>query len=50
MTGLIAQLASYHFATLEFTELLRATQSFTNVCRSSLHAYLLDFADLWPWK
>ena len=35
MTGLVAQVASYHSTTLEFTELLRATHSFTNVCRNS---------------
>ncbi|CAI9604570.1 unnamed protein product [Staurois parvus] len=36
--GLIAQVEPYHSITLEFTELLRATHSFSNVCRSSLHA------------
>ncbi|CAI9616025.1 unnamed protein product [Staurois parvus] len=38
MGGLIAQVATFHCTTLEFTELLRATHSFTNVCRSSLRA------------
>ena len=38
MTGLVAQMASYHGTTLELTELLRAIHSFTDVCRSSLHA------------
>ncbi|CAI9613169.1 unnamed protein product [Staurois parvus] len=33
-----ALVATYNSTTLEFTELLRATYSFTNVCRSSLHA------------
>ena len=33
-----------------WNELLRATQSFTNVCRSSLHAKVLEFIHLWPWK
>ena len=42
MTGLVAQVA--------FTELLRATHSFTNVCRSSLHAEVLEFIHLWPLK
>ncbi|CAI9602449.1 unnamed protein product, partial [Staurois parvus] len=37
MDGLIAQVTTYHGTTLEFTELLRGTNSFTNVCRSSLH-------------
>ena len=32
-TGLAAQVASYHSTTLE----LRATHSFTNVCRNSVH-------------
>ncbi|CAI9572041.1 unnamed protein product [Staurois parvus] len=36
MDGLIAQVATYHGTMFEFTELLRATHSFTNVCRSSL--------------
>ncbi|CAI9562844.1 unnamed protein product, partial [Staurois parvus] len=36
MDGLIAQVTTYHSTTLEFTQLLRATRSFTNVCRSSL--------------
>ena len=35
-TGLVIQVASS--TTLEFTELLRATHSFTNVCRNTLHA------------
>ncbi|CAI9572042.1 unnamed protein product, partial [Staurois parvus] len=43
MDGLIAQVATYHSTTLEFTELLRVTHSFTNVCRNSLHALVLDF-------
>ncbi|CAI9588056.1 unnamed protein product [Staurois parvus] len=43
MDGLIAQVATYHDTPLEFIELLRATHSFTNVCRSSLHAEVLDF-------
>ena len=30
----ISQVASYHSTMLEFTELLRATHSFTNVCRT----------------
>ncbi|CAI9543672.1 unnamed protein product [Staurois parvus] len=33
---LIAKVAIYHGTTLEFTELLRVTHSFTNVCRSSV--------------
>ncbi|CAI9544220.1 unnamed protein product [Staurois parvus] len=33
MHGFIAQVATYHSTTLEFTELLRATHSFTDVCR-----------------
>ena len=37
-TGFVAQVASYHSTMLEFTELLRVTHSFTNVCRNSLHA------------
>uniref|UniRef100_A0A8C5R0U7 Uncharacterized protein n=1 Tax=Leptobrachium leishanense TaxID=445787 RepID=A0A8C5R0U7_9ANUR len=37
-TGFVAQVASYHSSTLEFTELLRATHFFTNVCKNSLHA------------
>ncbi|CAI9559776.1 unnamed protein product [Staurois parvus] len=44
---LFAQGATYHGTTLEFTELLRETHSFTNVCRS-LHAWVLDFIHLWP--
>lgn len=32
-----AQVASYHGTILEFTQLLRATRSLTNVCRSALH-------------
>ncbi|CAI9551174.1 unnamed protein product, partial [Staurois parvus] len=36
MDGLIAQLATYQGTTLESIELLRATHSFTNGCRSSL--------------
>jgi len=47
MTGL-AQVASYHGNTLEFTELLCATHSFINVCRSSLHAQVPEFIHLWP--
>ncbi|CAI9564176.1 unnamed protein product [Staurois parvus] len=35
---------------LEITEFLRATHSFTNVCRSSLHAWVLDFIHLWPCR
>ena len=50
MTGLVAQLASYHSTMLEFTELLRATHSFKNVCRNSLHAEVLAFIHLWPLK
>ncbi|CAI9532383.1 unnamed protein product [Staurois parvus] len=38
MDGLTAQVATYHSTTFEFTDLLRATHSFTNVYRSSLHA------------
>uniref|UniRef100_A0A3B4CVS3 RING-type domain-containing protein n=1 Tax=Pygocentrus nattereri TaxID=42514 RepID=A0A3B4CVS3_PYGNA len=34
----ISEVASDHGTTLEFTELLRETHSFTNVCRSSLQA------------
>ncbi|CAI9567970.1 unnamed protein product, partial [Staurois parvus] len=48
MDGLIAQVATYHGTRLEFTELLRAIHSFTNVCRSSLHAQVLDFIHLLP--
>uniref|UniRef100_A0A3P8T6V7 mRNA m(6)A methyltransferase n=1 Tax=Amphiprion percula TaxID=161767 RepID=A0A3P8T6V7_AMPPE len=33
-SGFAAQVASYHSSTLEFTELLRATHSFTNVCKN----------------
>ncbi|CAI9608557.1 unnamed protein product [Staurois parvus] len=33
---LIAQVETYHGTMLEFTEILRATHSFTYVCRSSL--------------
>jgi len=43
MTGLVALVASYHSTMLEFTEILRATHSFTNVCRSNLHAEVLEF-------
>jgi len=50
MTGLVAQMASYHGTRLELTELLRATRSLTNVCSSSLHASVLEFIYLWPWK
>ena len=50
MTGLVAQVASYHSTTLEFTGLLRVTFSSTNVCRNSLHAQVLPFIHLWPWK
>ena len=39
MTGL-------HGTTLESTELLRAIRSFTDVCRSSLHAEVLGFIHL----
>ncbi|CAI9576701.1 unnamed protein product, partial [Staurois parvus] len=39
MDGLIAEVATYHGTTLYFTELLRATHSLTNVCRSILYAY-----------
>lgn len=48
MTVLVAQMASYHGITLEFTKLLRATHSVANVCKSSLHAWVLDFIHLWP--
>ena len=34
MTGLVAQVASYHCTMLELTELLRATHSFTDVCKT----------------
>ncbi|CAI9615680.1 unnamed protein product, partial [Staurois parvus] len=37
MDGLIAQVGTYHGTTLEFTELLRVTYSFTIVCRSSVY-------------
>ena len=37
-TGFVAQVASYDSSTLEFTELLRAAHSFTNVLFHSLHA------------
>lgn len=37
------QVASYQSTTLDFTEPLRTTDSFTNICRSSLHAWVLDF-------
>ncbi|CAI9615539.1 unnamed protein product [Staurois parvus] len=33
-----AQVATYHSTTLEFTELLRVTHFFTNICRSNLLA------------
>lgn len=29
---------------LEFTKVLRVTNSFTNVCRSGLHAWVIDLA------
>lgn len=48
-TGLVALVASCHSITMEFTSSW-VTFSFTNVCRSSLHAYVLEFIDLWPWK
>ncbi|CAI9604568.1 unnamed protein product [Staurois parvus] len=48
--GLIAQMATYHGTRFESTELLRVTHSFTNVCRSSLYAQMLDFIHLWPWR
>ncbi|CAI9616399.1 unnamed protein product [Staurois parvus] len=48
MDGLIAQVTTYHGTTLEFTELLRASHSFTNVCRSSLHIQVLNFMHLRP--
>ncbi|CAI9610037.1 unnamed protein product [Staurois parvus] len=50
MDGFFAQVATYHGTTLELTELLKATYSLTNVCRSSLHAQVLDVIHLWPWR
>ncbi|CAI9550660.1 unnamed protein product [Staurois parvus] len=47
--GLIAQVVTYHSITLEFTELC-VTHFFTNVCRSSLHSWVLDIIHLWPWR
>lgn len=35
---------------LELTEVQRATHTFTNICRGGLHAWMLDFIHLWPWK
>jgi len=53
MNGLLAQVATYHGTTLEFTELLRVTHSFTNVCRSDVCLFdgcVCWFTQLWPWK
>ena len=50
MSGLIAQVATGHGTMLAFTDFLRVTHSFTDVCRSSLHASALDFIHLWPWN
>jgi len=36
---------TYHGTTLEFTEVLRATD--LNVCISSLYVYVLDIIQLW---
>lgn len=47
---LLHQVASYHRTILRFTEPLRATHTFTNVCRSSLNVEVLDFIHLWPQK
>ncbi|MCJ8736164.1 hypothetical protein PDJAM_G00255780 [Pangasius djambal] len=38
MEQAVKKVASYDISTLEFTELLRAAHSFTNVCKNSLHA------------
>ena len=43
-------MATYHGTTLEFTELLRATHSFTDVCRSSLHAFLYNCGHGSDWN
>lgn len=35
--------ASYYSTTLKFSELFKATHSFINVCKSTLHGFVLDF-------
>lgn len=50
ITGLVAEVPSYHRTTLEFTELLRGSNSFKNVCRSCFHPKVIEFIHLLTWK
>lgn len=43
-------IGSCHGITLDSTELLGATHSFTSDWRSNLHSWVLDFPHLWSWK
>lgn len=47
-TGLVAQVTFYYSSTLEFTELPRATHSFTNVCKNSLRVIQFPSRDQKP--
>lgn len=41
--------ACYYGATLQFSELLKTTPSFTNACKGALPSQVLGFMHMWQW-